>query len=159
MSTLVQPRSLEDLLITAIAIARQCHASQVDKAGNPYIDHPLRVMQAGNTLTEKIVGVLHDAVEDSALTLMELTEAGFPEEIVAAIEAITKREDEPYEVYLSRVMTNPIALRVKIADMKDNMNLHRIAHPTAKDWARLRKYEAILPRLQQRLRKISRAGD
>lgn len=73
MSSLAQSRSLEDLLPIAVAIAQQCHANQVDKAGNPYIDHPLRVMQAGHTLPEKIVGVLHDAGADSTLTLMELT--------------------------------------------------------------------------------------
>ncbi|WP_299487759.1 GTP pyrophosphokinase [Acaryochloris sp. IP29b_bin.137] len=151
MSSLVQLRSLEDLLVTAIAIATQCHTDQIDKAGQPYINHPLRVMAAGNTLPEKIVGVLHDAVEDSALTLEELAEAGFPDEILAAIDAITKREQEPYEGYLERVMDNAIALQVKIADMTDNMDISRIANPTDKDWARLRKYKAILPRLQQRL--------
>lgn len=149
----------EDLLATAIAIARQCHAQQWDKAGQPYIDHPLRVMKAGQTLAEKIVGVLHDTVEDSELTLTELAEAGFPEEIVMAIEAITKRQHEPYDHYLDRVMANPIALRVKIADMTDNMDISRIAHPTDKDWARLNKYERILPRLQQRLREVTHLRD
>lgn len=151
MASLVQSRSLEELLVTAIAIATQSHAHQVDKAGQPYIDHPLRVMEAGHTLPEKIVGVLHDAVEDSALTLEELAAAGFPEEILAAIDAITKRENEPYDTYLERVMANAIALRVKVADMTDNMDISRIAHPTEKDWTRLEKYQAILPRLQQRL--------
>ncbi|MGR3276812.1 GTP pyrophosphokinase [Acaryochloris marina NIES-2412] len=151
MASLVQSPSLEELLVTAIAIATQSHTHQVDKAGQPYIDHPLRVMAAGHTLLEKIVGVLHDAVEDSALTLEELAAAGFPEEIVAAIDAMTKRENEPYDTYLERVMANAIALRVKIADMTDNMDIRRIAHPTEKDWTRLEKYKAILPRLQQRL--------
>jgi len=159
MSSLAQSHDLEELLVIAIAIATQSHTHQTDKAGKPYIDHPLRVMQAGHTLPEKIVGVLHDAVEDSALTLAELTEAGFPEEILAAIDAMTKRQHEPYEDYLSRVMANSTALRVKIADMTDNMDIRRIAHPTEKDWARLRKYEAILPRLQQRLQEISHLRD
>lgn len=149
MASLIQSRSLEELLVTAIVMATQSHTNQFDKAGKPYIDHPLRVMKAGNTLPEKIVGVLHDAVEDSALTLAELAEAGFPEEILAAIDAITKRQDEPYEAYLERVIANPIALRVKIADMTDNMDISRIAQPTDQDWARLKKYETILPRLQQ----------
>lgn len=136
----------------AIVIATQSHINQIDKAGQPYIDHPLRVMTAGQTLPEKIVGVLHDAVEDSDLTLAELAESGFPKEILAAIDAITKRDHESYDTYLERVMANAIALRVKIADMTDNMDISRIAHPTAKDWTRLEKYKAILPRLQQRLK-------
>jgi len=102
---------------------------------------------------ERIVGVLHDAVEDSDLTLDQLVEAGFGAQIVAAIDAITKREGEAYETYLERVMANPIALRVKIADMTDNMNIARIAEPTPKDWQRLEKYRKILPKLQSALQK------
>ena len=116
-------------------------------------------MAAGQTLPEQIVGVLHDAVEDSDLTLEELAEAGFPKEILAAIDAITKREYEPYDTYLERVMANAIALRVKIADMTDNMDISRIAHPTQKDWTRLEKYQAILPRLQQRLKESNHPRD
>ncbi|PZD75472.1 GTP pyrophosphokinase [Acaryochloris thomasi RCC1774] len=89
-----------DLLQTAINLAHQAHAGQVDKAGQPYISHPLRVMQQLSTTPDKIVGVLHDAVEDSELTLTELRRAGFPDRIVAAIDAITKREAEAYETYL-----------------------------------------------------------
>ena len=148
---------LEQLLRDAIALSTQYHAHQVDKAGKPYISHPLRVMAAVDSPTAKIVGVLHDAVEDTALTLPDLAEAGFPATILVAIDAITKRPQEPYETYLTRVMANPIALRVKIADMTDNMDISRIAHPTDKDWARLKKYEGILPRLQQKLSEQSDA--
>ncbi|WP_299409076.1 GTP pyrophosphokinase [Acaryochloris sp. IP29b_bin.148] len=150
---------LDRLLTDAIALSHTCHADQVDKAGNPYVSHPLRVMKALTTPAEKIVGVLHDAVEDSALTLPDLVDAGFPPRIVAAIDAITKRPNEPYETYLARVMANPIALRVKIADMTDNMDMSRIAHPTHQDWARLKKYEAILPRLQQKLKALADLGN
>ncbi|WP_010473189.1 hypothetical protein [Acaryochloris sp. CCMEE 5410] len=167
MTSQTQAHSLEELLDMAIAmvsnrpvaIATQSHTDQVDKAGQPYIDHPLRVMEAGNTLPEKIVGVLHDAVEDSDLTLEDLAEAGFPEEILAAIDAMTKREHESYDTYLERVMGNAIALRVKIADMTDNMDISRISHPTEKDWTRLEKYQAILPRLQQRLKESTHPRD
>ncbi len=145
---------MPDLLQTAIDLAHQAHIGQVDKAGKPYISHPLRVMQQLSTTPEKIVGVLHDAVEDSELTLADLQQAGFSEDIITAVDAITKREAEPYEVYLKRVMTNAIALRVKIADMTDNMDLSRIAEPTAKDHARLQKYEMTLPRLQQALQQL-----
>lgn len=139
---------MEPLLEKAIAIAHQAHAHQVDKGGQPYINHPLRVMAAMGTCPEKIVAVLHDAVEDSDLTLGDLYDAGFPEEVVEAIAAITKKNGEDYEAYLQRVMGKAIALRVKIADMTDNMDLSRIAHPTAKDWQRLAKYQQILPRLE-----------
>ncbi|WP_036536623.1 GTP pyrophosphokinase, partial [Neosynechococcus sphagnicola] len=126
---------------------------QVDKAGQPYIFHPLRVMAQLEPLEQKIVGVLHDAVEDSDITHEALAAAGFSEVILAAISAITKVDGEDYETYLQRVMDNPMALRVKIADMTDNMNIRRIAHPTERDFQRLEKYRSILPRLQTALGK------
>ncbi len=144
------PLSLDEemeVLDRAIAIARQAHAQQLDKAGKPYIDHPLRVMDKMQSWQEKIVAVLHDAVEDSDLTLADLHSAGFPQEVVEAIAAITRNVGEDYETYLQRVMGNAIALKVKIADMTDNMDMSRIPHPTDKDWQRLAKYQRILPQL------------
>ncbi len=142
---------MDHMLQKAIALAHQAHEGQVDKAGKPYISHPLRVMQQLSTMPDKIVGVLHDAVEDSELTLTDLRAAGFSEDLITAVDAITKRTTEEYEAYLQRVMANAIALRVKIADMTDNMDLTRIEAPTAKDHARLHKYKLTLPRLQQAL--------
>ncbi|MGK7917698.1 MAG: GTP pyrophosphokinase [Prochloraceae cyanobacterium] len=138
---------LKQLLERAIKLAQIAHQGQVDKAGSPYIGHPLRVMNSLSTLEEKIVGVLHDAIEDSSLDLKDLREQDFPTHIVEAINAITKRKEEDYETYLTRVMSNYIALRVKIADMQDNMDLSRIASPTVKDRQRLAKYQTTLPRL------------
>lgn len=139
------------LLDKAIALAQTAHANQVDKAGAPYIGHPLRVMNSLSTVAEKIVGVLHDSIEDSELTLEDLENAGFPDEVLEAIEAITKKPREDYQAYLNRVMVNAIALRVKIADMLDNMDIKRIAEPTEKDWKRLKKYQEVLPQLQAAL--------
>ncbi|MEA5418722.1 GTP pyrophosphokinase [Spirulina sp. CCNP1310] len=139
------------LLNVAIALAHQAHQGQMDKGGHPYIGHPLRVMAAMGDEEAKIVAVLHDAIEDSDLSLADLTAAGFPAVITQALDALTKRAGEAYEDYLQRVMANPLALRVKIADMEDNCDLSRIAQPTAKDYARLAKYQGILPRLKAAL--------
>lgn len=146
-SSSLSPEEETVMVDRAIAIAHQAHAQQVDKAGKPYIDHPLRVMNKMQTWQEKIVAVLHDAVEDSDLTLADLDQAGFAPEVVAAIAAITRNKGEDYEIYLQRVLGNAIALKVKIADMTDNMDMSRISHPTEKDWQRLAKYQQILPRL------------
>ncbi|HEY9298224.1 MAG TPA: GTP pyrophosphokinase [Phormidium sp.] len=140
-----------ELLDKAIALAQTAHANQVDKAGAPYIGHPLRVMNSLSSVAEKIVGVLHDSIEDSELTLEDLENAGFPDEIIEAIEAITKRPHEHYQAYLNRVIGNALALRVKIADMLDNMDIKRIAEPTEKDWKRLRKYQEVFPKLEAAL--------
>lgn len=133
--------NFETLLALAITLANQAHAGQLDKAGKPYISHPLTVMSQMNTPESKIVAVLHDAIEDSDLTIADLVRQGFPEFITEAIAAITKRDGEPYEDYILRVKSNAIARKVKIADVTHNMNISRIANPTEKDFQRLEKYK------------------
>ncbi len=137
-----------ELLDLAITIAHQAHAQQVDKAGQPYINHPLKVMEQMDSLETKIVAVLHDAIEDSDLTLDHLYQQGFPTMIVEAIAAITKLDHEAYEDYLERVMHNAIARKVKIADVTHNLDISRIAHPTDRDYQRLEKYRKVLALLQ-----------
>jgi len=142
------------LLDKAIEIARLAHQDQIDKASKPYIEHPLRVMNNLTTVEEKIVGVLHDTIEDSKLTLDDLTSFGFSCEIITALKAITKVEGEDSEVYIQRVMCNPLALSVKIADMTDNMDMTRLVSPTERDYQRLQKYQSIFPRLEEALKKF-----
>ena len=138
---------LESLLAVAIAIAYQAHDGQIDKAGKSYISHPLTVMAQMDTIESKIVAVLHDAIEDSDLTIADLVNQCFPEFIIEAIAAITKLDGELYENYILRVKSNAIALKVKIADITHNMDISRIANPTAKDFQRLEKYKKVLAHL------------
>ena len=140
-------KDFETLLDLAIAIANQAHAGQLDKAGNPYISHPLTVMAQMDTLESKIVAVLHDAIEDSELKIEDLVKQGFPEFITDAIAAITKLDGELYENYILRVKSNAIARKVKIADVSHNMDMSRITNPTAKDFQRLEKYKKVLQEL------------
>ena len=119
----------------------QAHAGQVEKAGLPYIGHVMRVMQAGKTIDEKIVGVLHDVVEDTTWTFDALLAEGFPVHIVDALRCVTKlSDDEPYESFINRVKTNPLAVAVKINDLTDNMDIRRLQNLTDADMQRLRKY-------------------
>lgn len=132
---------MNQLLSKAINIAMQAHAGQVDKAGMPYIGHVMRVMQAGKTIDEKIVGVLHDVVEDTTWTFDALLAEGFPVHIVDALRCVTKlSDDEPYESFINRVETNPLAVAVKITDLTDNMDIRRLQTLTDADVQRLRKY-------------------
>ena len=132
---------MNQLLSKAINIAMQAHAGQVDKAGMPYIGHVMRVMQAGKTIDEKIVGVLHDVVEDTTWTFDALLAEGFPGHIVDALRCVTKlSDDEPYESFINRVKTNPLAVAVKINDLTDNMDIRRLQALTDADVQRLRKY-------------------
>lgn len=133
-------------LIQAIHLATAYHQGQVDKAGKPYIEHPLRVMHAVAGETEKIVAVLHDTLEDTAITLEEI-ESGFGTEVAAAIVALTKNKDEDYFDFIQQVKGNAIATKVKIADLQDNMDLSRLPVVTAQDRIRTSKYEKALAML------------
>lgn len=129
------------MLNKAIDIATKAHDGQVDKAGQPYIGHPLRVMAMGTTEEEKIVGVLHDVVEDSDWTFDRLTAEGFSAEVIDALKCVTKlSESEPYDKFIQRVKANPLAVKVKINDLTDNMDTRRLAYISEKDVKRLRKY-------------------
>lgn len=130
-----------ELLRRAIDIAKEAHKGQVDKAGNEYIDHPLRVMIAVDSVSEKIVGVLHDVIEDTDWTFERLEAEGFTAEIIEALKCVTKlSEDEPYDAFIERVKTNPLAMAVKIKDLADNMDIRRLNELTEKDFKRLQKY-------------------
>ncbi len=124
----------------AIAIAVEAHQGQKDKSGAAYILHPLRVMAGVNSDTEKIVAILHDVVEDTPWTLEHLRKEGFSEEVIQAIDCVTKRDGESYEEFVNRSATNPVARRVKIADLEDNMDIRRLGCITPKDSERLNKY-------------------
>lgn len=127
----------------AKALAEKLHAGQVDKSGKPYIDHPMRVASRLDTPEEKVVGWLHDAVEDTDLTIADV-EHIFGTETARAVDAITHREDEPWERYLMRVKENSIARQVKISDLIDNSNLSRLPTITMRDVKRQAKYNAAL---------------
>lgn len=135
----------------AIEIALEAHDGQVDKAGEPYILHPLRVMIAMETEVERIVGVLHDVIEDTEWMLVELGEhEGFSETVLEALDAVTRCEGEPYFCFINRVSRNDVARRVKMADLRDNMNLSRIAKPMTRDFDRMNRYGAALLVLRNR---------
>src|SRR3954469_8709511 len=104
------------ILERAIEIAASAHAGQVDKAGQPYILHPIRVMLRVDTLEQKVAEVLHDVVEDTSVTLKDLVAEGFPPAVTEAVEALTKRPGEDRLAAARRAVANPIARIVKLAD-------------------------------------------
>lgn len=125
----------------AIEIATEAHRGQRDKAGSDYIGHPLRVMAAGKTTNEKIVGVLHDVVEDTDWSFEQLSAEGFSYEVIEALRCLTKiSETEPFDKFISRVKTNPLAVAVKLHDLSDNMDIRHLPYLSDKDVKRLKKY-------------------
>ena len=125
----------------ALVIAAEAHQGALDKGGKPYILHPLRLMHKMATFDEQIVAILHDVVEDSPWTLDALRAEGFSEAIVAAVNGLTRREGETYEDFIARGATNPLARRVKLADIEDNMDLRRLREIGEKDLERLQRYQ------------------
>ena len=144
MSTLgIQGRTNVATIEKALQIAARAHEGQKDKAGTPYVLHPLRVMMRVEGEEAQIVAVLHDVIEDTSVTADELRHLGFSEKIVAAVLCVTHRKDESYADYVVRCKGNEIARRVKLADLEDNSRLDRcILRPQRidADVARLRKY-------------------
>ncbi|WP_174591151.1 GTP pyrophosphokinase [Methanocella conradii] len=124
----------------AIALAACAHAGQKDKAGAPYILHPIRVMSSVETETEKIVAILHDVVEDTPVDLPMLEKLGFSKEVLDALGCLTRRTCEPYEDFILRVKENPIAVKVKLADLNDNLDLKRYKDPSMVNMDRLKRY-------------------
>jgi ribosomal protein S18 acetylase RimI-like enzyme len=129
-----------NLLNRAITLAAEHHDGQVDKGGEPYILHPLRVMQAAKTDEEKIVAVLHDIVEDTNYSMDDLQKDGFSQDVIEAIGYLTRKFEETYDEFIQRIRRNPLATKVKLLDIADNMNLDRIPNPTQEDYERLEKY-------------------
>ncbi|NDV89002.1 HD domain-containing protein [Aurantimonas aggregata] len=124
----------------AAAIAEQAHADQVDKAGAPYITHPIRVALAVEGEEAKIVALLHDVVEDSEWTLDQLSAAGFSDAVVKAVDALTHKDREDYFDAVRRAKANPLARVVKLADLADNCDRTRLGEITEQDERRLEKY-------------------
>jgi len=136
-------------LARAIEIAVSAHKGQVDKGGNPYILHPLRVMMSLDTEQEMIVGVLHDVVEDSEWTFDVLKTDGFSDEIIEALNSVTKMAsekgtDDGYFQFVKRAKQNPIGAKVKIADLKDNLDVLRVPELGEDDLKRINKYKKSL---------------
>lgn len=140
---------MQENLEQAIKLALEAHAGQTDKAGAPYILHPLRVMQACETIEQKIAAVLHDVIEDSDLTLDDLRDR-FGSEIADAVNALTRRDGESYMEFVHRCGQNSLARAVKLNDLADNMNLERLGRePNDADRKRQAKYAKATKRLRE----------
>lgn len=146
------------MLEKAIEIAVEAHRGQLDKAGKIYILHPMRVMLRGRNETEMIVGILHDTVEDTPITIDMLKLEGFSDEVLTAIDCITKQKGEDYGDFINRVLTNPLATQIKLYDIEDNLNRDRIPFPTPKDEARFAKYEKYHKVILKKLEEYQKKG-
>ena len=141
------PANLED----AIILAATLHKGQVDKGGSSYILHPLRVMFRLKSERARIVGVLHDVLEDCDITPADLRAKGYDDKIIEALDYLTKRpeEENDYDAFIMRVATGPeLAKQVKIADLEENLDLSRIDRTSEADLLRVQKYKRAVATLK-----------
>jgi len=136
-------------LSKAIILATKAHAGQLDKAGEQYILHPLRLMIKAKNEIDRCVAVLHDVVEDTCINIHDLRREGFSEEIIEAVLCLTKQKGESYKEFIIRLSKNKVARRVKILDLKDNLDLSRLKDITDKDIKRADKYKKALALLEE----------
>jgi hypothetical protein len=131
------------MLEKAIRIAVNAHSGQADKGGAPYITHPLRLMAAVETEEEKIVAVLHDVIEDTSVTIEDLRQVGFSEDVLTGVACVTHRREESFADYVVRCKAHPLARQVKLADLTDNSRLDRSIlrlDRVVRDLARIHRY-------------------
>jgi hypothetical protein len=131
----------------ALAIAASAHLGQRDKAGAPYALHPLRLALRAETPEEQMAAALHDVVEDTTWTLERLAAEGFPSKVIAAIDHLTRREGESYEQFIERAITHPIARKVKLYDLEDNMDPRRLVLMAPRDLGRIERYHRARSRI------------
>lgn len=132
----------------ALRLAYEAHAGQFDKSGVPYVFHPLHLAEQMEDEESIIAALLHDVVEDTAWSLADLRAMGFPEKALEAVALLTHDPAEPYLSYVARVKENPIARRVKLADLRHNSDLSRIKKVTERDLERVEKYAAAIRLLE-----------
>lgn len=137
-----------ELTKKALRISFNAHKNQVDKSGMPYVYHPFHVAEQMDDETSTIVALLHDVVEDTDYTLDDLREMGFSEEVCQALDLLTHREGVPYMDYVRNIKSNPVAVKVKLADLAHNSDRTRFDHMTEFDYKREEKYRAAVRILQ-----------
>jgi (p)ppGpp synthase/HD superfamily hydrolase len=149
-------KTVDEQMETALLLIAERHKGQVDKEGLPYVRHCLYVAMHVKTEKQAVVGLMHDLVEDTKTTLDELRDLGFDEEIVVAVDYLTRRNGESYDAFIERIKENDIAVAVKIVDLKHNSQIKRIPNPEKKDFERVEKYKRALDNLRAHKRKTQR---
>ena len=132
----------------AIELMYVLHKDQTDKSGLPYVFHPWHVAESMDDEIKTTVALLHDTVEDTDITLEDLTDRGFPEEVVSVLALMTHEEGVDYFDYIKKLADNPIAREVKLADLKHNSDLDRLDHVSTKDMERKGKYAKAIKFLE-----------
>jgi (p)ppGpp synthase/HD superfamily hydrolase len=131
----------------AMIIAYNAHNGQEDKSGVPYIFHPIHLAEQMETEEECLVALLHDVIEDTWVTIEQL-QAEFSETVVEAVKLLTRDKSVDYMDYIRKIKPNPLARKVKLADLHHNSDPTRMENPTEKDIKRSEKYHKAIEILE-----------
>lgn len=132
-----------ELTKKALKISFNAHKDQLDKSGMPYVYHPFHLAEQMDDEYSTCVALLHDVVEDTDMTLDDLSKI-FPKEVTDAIALMTHNDSVPYLDYVKEIKTNPIASKVKLADLKHNSDLTRLDKVDDKAIERVEKYKKAI---------------
>lgn len=138
-----------DLTKKALKLCFEAHKEQVDKSGMPYVFHPFHLAEQMNDEATTVVALLHDVVEDTAITFEDLEKQGFDDEIINALKFLTHDEKTPYMDYVAEIKKNSIAAKVKLEDLKHNSDLSRLSVIDEKALKRKEKYEKAIKLLEE----------
>ena len=146
----------DNLIYKALEITSILFKKDLDKGGLPYFLHLLYVYRHVDTMEQKVTALLHDTIEDKSVSEKDLIDIGFPTSIVSDIKILSRKKGSDYNKYIDNIVKNGSynALCVKLADLKNNMDMSRIKNPTVSDYERVEKrytpnYEKILNRLEE----------
>ncbi len=130
-----------------ILFAYDAHRGQYDKSGLPYITHPLHVAETMETEDECVVALLHDVLEDTDITIEDMTRVGVSARQIAALQLLCHDDSVPYLDYVQAIRVDPIARKVKLADLHHNSDLTRLNVVTTQDMERVEKYKQAIEML------------
>lgn len=125
----------------ALKVSFEAHKDQVDHSGTPYVYHPYHLAEQMTDETTTCIALLHDVVEDTDITLAQLREMGFPDIVVDAVEVLTREHSVPYQEYIKRVKSNPLARIVKLADLEHNSDMSRLQEIDERSKSLAKRYE------------------
>lgn len=132
----------------ALKLCFEAHRDQTDKSGMPYVFHPFHLAEQMDTEETVIVALLHDVVEDTDYTLADLAAMGFSNSVIDAITLMTHDQEVPYMEYVKSISVNPLAAKVKLADLRHNSDLTRLDHIDERSFSRVKKYKAAIDLLE-----------
>jgi len=141
---------LSQYLHKAITIACDAHQGQSSINGEPYILHPLRLLIKAKSNEEKIIAVLHDVIEKSNISLADLKNKGFDQNIISSIDSLSRRRSESYFDYIDRLMQNRISVKIKLLDLADNIKIHSENNDNGIYDAKINQYKSALKQIRSK---------